>query len=778
MSSAKEILTFSINGVDGVIDGVTHKILVRVPYLTNVTSLAPQFIISGVMSMPMSGEVQDFTNPVSYTITAADQSVLIYEVTVVVAIGITQRVDAAAGGTVRLMNGAAAGATVIIPPNALLDDTDITIAEGADIDAGMGALVGPSVAFGPSGLTFLKPVQLGVPHVDTGNTNEVTVLHRHDDDGSVESLFVVDSRNGMAYTTPSSFSSFQAMRIGAPLAVYSSSEFQEARANNGTVATSVNVKLLNTSFVSGPVSISCTNAPLGLVFSFEKVAPDFGVVSVMGASNAHRAQDSLTNLACAFVTSSGSPFQNVAASGVLQASRNDLRVTFKDPYTFTASAPSFLGGREGDGSVATTVTINVVGDTFAAPPGTVLPATYGPGTPRIVNLPSGLTPEVTVLSRQAAQVKLLGNATMHSPTDMPDMNILFSGDELSAGSAAWGTDTGLQHVGITWVSAPRIRHARWVFVEDPMVNDGSIATTSTITLENDAFAGTVGMPIGTVMNVPAGLSANLVMASSTTATLSFSGMAAAHSQANDVFNLTVAFGDSDFVGGPAGPVYDAVRDDLAIDFKDGPGFVYTGLPGGGVAELMAFDFGAGAFKLYWQPMLLEDGLAETFSQAGTMITLLNMGLDDAIIFKSRGGGNIHDAFTHQCGGGGYQSCGAGNWSPNINSHPTLPTGGAPNIPRVCDYDNQLWRQVDAYNGQPLTGLSEDIVSLQWDDINGTTNLTITASIICDSRVEAGRTVDHCWPANVPDGNASSNVQILGLPLCWGKPGLQQLVFRN
>ncbi len=99
-------------------------------------------------------------------------------------------------------------------------------------------------------------------------------------------------------------------------------------------------------------------------------------------------------------------------------------------------------------------------------------------------------------------------------------------------------------------------------------NNGSITTTRTITLSNDTFTGADGAALGSVTNVPAGLTASLVKASAATATLSFTGSATAHANANDVNNLTVTFGNGDFTGGSATAVTGATRKDLVIDFAD------------------------------------------------------------------------------------------------------------------------------------------------------------------------------------------------------------------
>jgi hypothetical protein len=68
-------------GIAGTIgDG---EIAVTVPYGTDVTSLAPTITVSaGASVSPASGAAQDFTSPVTYTVTAEDESTAEYTVTV------------------------------------------------------------------------------------------------------------------------------------------------------------------------------------------------------------------------------------------------------------------------------------------------------------------------------------------------------------------------------------------------------------------------------------------------------------------------------------------------------------------------------------------------------------------------------------------------------------------------------------------------------------------------------------------------------------------------
>jgi hypothetical protein len=86
--SAKSITAFSLAGVAGTINETGKTISVTMPSGTNVTSLVATFTTTGA-SVKVGSTVQisgttarNFTNPVVYTVTAADATIQDYTVTV------------------------------------------------------------------------------------------------------------------------------------------------------------------------------------------------------------------------------------------------------------------------------------------------------------------------------------------------------------------------------------------------------------------------------------------------------------------------------------------------------------------------------------------------------------------------------------------------------------------------------------------------------------------------------------------------------------------------
>ena len=83
-NSAKDITAFTILGISGTVG--TNTVTLTVPYGTNPSSLTPTIVHTGASVSPASGVAKDFTNPVTYTVTAADGSTKAYTVTVTVAL--------------------------------------------------------------------------------------------------------------------------------------------------------------------------------------------------------------------------------------------------------------------------------------------------------------------------------------------------------------------------------------------------------------------------------------------------------------------------------------------------------------------------------------------------------------------------------------------------------------------------------------------------------------------------------------------------------------------
>lgn len=82
------ITSFDINGVQGVVDNTTNTISVIMPYGTDVTKMIPTISGNNISSIsPNSGNVLDFSKPVTFTVTLTDGTVKLYTVTIYVQSG-------------------------------------------------------------------------------------------------------------------------------------------------------------------------------------------------------------------------------------------------------------------------------------------------------------------------------------------------------------------------------------------------------------------------------------------------------------------------------------------------------------------------------------------------------------------------------------------------------------------------------------------------------------------------------------------------------------------
>jgi len=88
-SSEKLITSFHLllsPEVAGIVDETNFVVTLNVPYGTDTANIKPSIVISpGATVLPASGTAQDFTNPVTYRVTAEDGSVQKYTVKVIVA---------------------------------------------------------------------------------------------------------------------------------------------------------------------------------------------------------------------------------------------------------------------------------------------------------------------------------------------------------------------------------------------------------------------------------------------------------------------------------------------------------------------------------------------------------------------------------------------------------------------------------------------------------------------------------------------------------------------
>ncbi|QXP52981.1 hypothetical protein [Cellulophaga sp. HaHa_2_1] len=163
LSSTKAITAFTIGGVNGTISGT--NISVTLPAGTNVTALSTSITHTGTSINPASGAAQDFSSPVSYTVTAADGTTQVYSVTVTApALSSTKAINAFTIGGV---NGTISGTNI-----------SLTLPAGTDLTALSPSITHTGASINPdSGAVqdFFSPVSYTVTAAD-GTTQVYSVI--------------------------------------------------------------------------------------------------------------------------------------------------------------------------------------------------------------------------------------------------------------------------------------------------------------------------------------------------------------------------------------------------------------------------------------------------------------------------------------------------------------------------------------------------------------------------------------------------------------------------
>ncbi|MEX1995713.1 MAG: hypothetical protein WD887_02970, partial [Candidatus Saccharimonadales bacterium] len=156
-SSAKAITAFSFPEGTGVINESNHTISVNVPFGTDVTALTSTISITTGAAINLHDAVQNFTSPVTYTVTAADASTQDY--TVIVTILANTQTAPDAGGAATISNSTPQ--VVITNPTQAVDltissgTTNPTIDVSSFISGGTGTL--PAITINSSVANVVIP---------------------------------------------------------------------------------------------------------------------------------------------------------------------------------------------------------------------------------------------------------------------------------------------------------------------------------------------------------------------------------------------------------------------------------------------------------------------------------------------------------------------------------------------------------------------------------------------------------------------------------------------
>ena len=364
------------------------------------------------------------------------------------------------------------------------------------------------------------------------------------------------------------------------LLTYSSAMFTEAAANDGSINNSAPISITlvdgaftgtdNENFVAtGKIIVS--NIPSGLTAVATRVSATMVAVTLTGTAAAHTQANDVANLTVTFLNSA---FVSNNASLITNYVKNNLGVDFRDlAVTLTYNGSTFNESELNDGSINNNIpiTITLVNDTFTGSDGENFVAT---GRITIANLPAGITALATKTRATMLSVVLTGSAASHAQVnDVSNLTFTFSTSAFTSNSAGSVVNSVKNNLVVDFRDTATLTYSSAAFNE-AAANDGTIDNTTpmTITLANDTFTGInnddfVAAEKITLTNLPAGFTAVVVRTNATVLTVTLTGTAALHANANDISNLTFTFNSTAFTTNAATAVTNHTKNDLIINYN-------------------------------------------------------------------------------------------------------------------------------------------------------------------------------------------------------------------
>jgi len=277
-NSSKEITDFTILGIQGVISA--NEISLTVPYGTDLSSLTPTIVHTGSSVSPASDAPHSFESPVTYTVTAADNTTNEYTVTVHAAansakditsftiLGVKGDID---GDTISLTVPYGSSLLSLIPtivytgatvspasgsPQNFTGSVDYTVT--ADNGSTKVYTVSVSIAANPLITSFTIPLQVGTTTIDD-TKNTITLMMPYLTD--VTALIPTFTTNTGATVSPA---------IGVPTDFTAPVTYVASQGNSRKLY-SVNVVISragsSVTFSASGVSFNMHYAPGGLSFA-------------------------------------------------------------------------------------------------------------------------------------------------------------------------------------------------------------------------------------------------------------------------------------------------------------------------------------------------------------------------------------------------------------------------------------------------------------------------------------------------------------------------------
>lgn len=350
-----------------------------------------------------------------------------------------------------------------------------------------------------------------------------------------------------------------------------------------STSTGINQYTLSTPYdITGTVTL-VGNSGFGAGFRSPFFSPDGKVLIVLASSSDAFAKYDLEN---AFDVTKGVTVDNTFSVSAQETAPQGMTISADGTRFFVSgtigddinqyelTTPVFTEAAANDGSVVGSRSFKLIGDLFTNADGTL---TVGDDY-TISGIPSGLTSSIAVSADgRTATLSLSGAATAHQDTDDVTANIALSfldGTFISgAASSVLNTDADLS-IDLDFDNNGSITYTPTVFYET-FENEGEVEGAMLIQIVNETFSNagstlTEGEDYS-IANIPAGLIPEIVVAANgLSATLTFSGLADNHQEANDLADLIFTFENSAFTTSDATYVFNAVTasSGSSINFDD------------------------------------------------------------------------------------------------------------------------------------------------------------------------------------------------------------------
>lgn len=251
------------------------------------------------------------------------------------------------------------------------------------------------------------------------------------------------------------------------------------------------------------------------------------------------------------------------------------------PGAAAYSGTVFMEAVANNGSISTTQTITLGRASWSegiANGGTLIAGTHF--TAR--NVPAGLTAVVTKISASQATMSFSGTAAQHtSAFNINNVQLTFTDAALNNASASSVQGLNGVNLSIAFRNLGTAVYSGTVFPE-AAANTGTVTTARTITLTDEQWTSAVGVNSTFVagshyiaLGVPAGLQLRLTKTSATVATLSFTGTALAHQNANDS-TITLTFLPQALASLTPTEQIAGLNRTITVDFQDNPSAFYSG----------------------------------------------------------------------------------------------------------------------------------------------------------------------------------------------------------